>query len=131
MQSIRRSRPLRCCAPRTRRAATDLRSWLPSVGSHELLLVIMFIAVRGGRIVVEDGADSLAVHDVRIRRATEVDGERLVLLLPGVPEDRDGNGCRRLAGGEGERSGGLPVVIVGRRGGAVRRREVDVDPLLA
>src|SRR5262249_38220737 len=74
----------------------------------------------GTSIVVEDRAGAAVLGEQRVASEPEqVEVERLVGLLLAVALDFDGDGLRRLAGGEVQRAGLGDVVVVARPGGAV------------
>src|SRR5262249_46126556 len=71
-------------------------------------------------IVVQDRAEAAVPGEQCVAAELEqVQVERLVGLLLAVALDLDGDGLRRLAGGEGYRAGPGGVVGVARRGDAV------------
>src|SRR5213596_31971 len=75
-------------------------------------------------IVVHDRAYAAALGEQRIAAVAEqVQVERLIGLLPIVALDFDGDGLRRLAGGEGQRAGLGDVIAVARLGGPVHSAE--------
>src|SRR5262245_42638305 len=72
-------------------------------------------------IVVQDRADAATPGEQRIvAEAEQVEVERLVGLLLAVPLHFDGDGLRRLAGGEGQPAGPGDVVVVAGSGRVVR-----------
>src|SRR5439155_15969216 len=85
---------------------------------------------RRRRVVVEDGPRAGRVVDGRVRRAGEVDGEILVVLVGPVAVHRDRDGLHGVAGVEGQRPGRGDVVLAGD-GAAVGRAVVDRDRLAA
>src|SRR5262249_31561029 len=93
-----------------------------------LALVPIHVADAEARLVVHDGADSLAVADGRVGRAAQVDDEGLVRLAEAVALDQAGDGLPGLAGGEGQGAARGLVVAAGG-GGAVARGVGDGDRL--
>src|SRR5262249_1256258 len=78
-------------------------------------------------IVVQDRAEATVPGEQRVAAEPEqVEVEGLVGLLLAVALDLDGDGLRRLAGGEGQRAGPGDVIAVAGGGsaadGAVRQR---------
>src|SRR5262249_2678755 len=72
-----------------------------------------------------DRADAAVLREQRVAAVAEqVEEERLVGLLLAVAVDDDGDGLRRLAGGEGQRAALGDVVVVAGRGGAVHGAEL-------
>src|SRR5215831_3016551 len=75
---------------------------------------------RATSVDVQDCAEAAVLGEQRIAAEPEqVEVERLVGLLLVVALDFDGDGFRRLAGGEGQRAGLGDIVLVARCGGAV------------
>ena len=73
----------------------------------------MFFLPLRRSIVIQDRADAAVLGEYRrVGIAEQVQVERFVRLLLAVTLDFDGDGLRRLAGGEGQRAG------VERAGGA-------------
>ena len=113
----RPSRPKRC-------RAAALRT---PFGVRGLVTAFGYLGPRGtplfhGSIVVQNRPRPPAVEEHGVRRqVAQIDEELLVGLLLAVALDFDGDGLRRLAGGEGQRAGLGDVVVVARLGGAVRR----------
>src|SRR5262249_9986237 len=76
--------------------------------------------VHANLVVVQDCAAAAVLGEQRVAAVAEqVEVKRLVGLLLAVTLDFDGDGFRRLAGGEGQRAGLGDVVAVARLGGAV------------
>src|SRR5262245_60823488 len=84
----------------------------------------MRLLLRRRSIVVQDRAEAALLGEQRIAAVVEqVQVERLVGLLLAVALHLDGDGLRRLAGGEGQRPGLADVVVVAGRRGAVHGLE--------
>ena len=74
-------------------------------------------------IVVQDRAQAAVLCEQRVAaEPKQVEVERLVGLLLAVALDLDGDGLRRLAGGEGQRAG-LGDVVAARRSSQCRTGE--------
>src|SRR5262245_51814055 len=74
-------------------------------------------ATHSRSVVVQNRAGAAALGEQRVRTVAEqVEVEVLVGLLPAVPLHFDGDGLRRLAGGEGRRAGLSDLVSAGCSG---------------
>src|SRR5262245_44249240 len=111
-----------CLAVRPHRPITEL-GFDPRLSTFMgVALLVTVMAIRG--IVIDDGAEALAVPDVCVYGAGQIDEEGLVGLDAVITPDRDGDGLAGLA--RCERQGpGRGCVVVTRLGRAVRRAVVD------